>query len=73
MSNLSMLPIRQLKDICGLGVMIETGAEAGYAIDTGLKAGFSNIYSCEILAGRFDKLVEKYETDYRVTLFHERF
>ena len=23
-----MLPIRQLKDICGLNVMIETGAEA---------------------------------------------
>jgi hypothetical protein len=70
MSNLSMLPIRQLKDICGLNMMIETGAEAGYGIDTGLKAGVNTVYSCEILEGRFDKLIKKYETDCRVTLYH---
>ena len=69
MSNLGMLPVKQLKDICNLTVMIETGAEAGYGIDVGLKAGFEHVYSCEIINSRYEKLLKKYETEYKVLLF----
>lgn len=70
MSNLSMLPIHELRTIFNLDVLIETGTEYGYGIDTGLKASFKEVYSCEILENRYKKAQDKYKANDRVFLFN---
>lgn len=69
MSHLSMLPIAKLRDIFDLKAMIETGTEAGYGVETGLKAGFNNVCSCEIWDKRYEQSKERFKDDDRVHLF----
>jgi hypothetical protein len=70
MSNLSALPISDLRNIFDLTAMIETGAEHGYGIKAGLSAGFEKIYSCEILKQNYDRVVNMFWDNHNVKVVY---
>jgi hypothetical protein len=70
MSNLSALPISDLRNIFDLTAMIETGAEHGYGIKAGLSAGFEKIYSCEILKQNYDQVVNMFWDNHNVKVVY---
>jgi len=69
MSNLSMLPISDLKKIFDLNVMIETGTEGGYGVEVGLRAGFEEVYSCEVIEKNYFIAQKKFGGYENVHLF----
>ena len=69
MSNLSSMPVGQYRIDYDLTALVETGTEGGFGVSIAIRAGFENIYSCEIGYALYNEAKEKYGNDDKVNLF----
>jgi hypothetical protein len=70
MGNLSSIPIREYRINFGLTCFVETGTAGGGGVDTGIRAGFTNLLSCEIDKKYYEETINRFKGMRGVKIFY---
>lgn len=72
MSNIKVLPIKELKDKHSLDVFIETGCSGGDGVAMGLRSGFASIFSCDICYDEYLRSQERFKENRGVCILYSK-